>query len=259
MTPEKMFRPSQDAQRKPGPGDPGLPDPILPDPDAAIRRPSLLSPWREMLTPIDWLRLARDWRGLTTGEPGQSRTVLLVPGFGASPLSMKLIEQALRRRGHRPFDWGQGRNNGKVQQLLPRLIERCQELAGERGGKVVVLGWSLGGYLAREAARDRPDLVQKVITLGSPVIGGPSYTTVARWYEARGYDLAQIRQLVAERFETPLDVPTVAVYSKRDGIVSWRACIDNWSPDVRHFEVEATHFSMGSSPDVLGIILEELA
>ena len=229
-----------------------------PDPEAAIQRPGLLSPWREMFTPIDWLRLARDWRTLPKGEATQPRSAVLVPGFGASALSMKVIERALRRRGHRAYEWGQGRNDGKVQELLPRVIDRCEQVARAHGGPIEVIGWSLGGYLAREAARDRPDLVRKVITLGSPVIGGPSYTTVARWYEARGYDLSEIRQLVAERFEKPLDVPIIAVYSKRDGIVSWQACIDEWSPDVRHLEVSATHFSMGSSPDVLSIILDEL-
>ncbi|MEM1177584.1 MAG: alpha/beta fold hydrolase [Acidobacteriota bacterium] len=230
----------------------------IPDPDIGIRPPGFLDPWREMLTPLDWLRLARDWRGLPRGRAEQPQTAVLVPGFGASPLSMAFISQALKRRGHRPKGWGLGRNNGEVADLLPQLIERIEATSDEAGEPIALVGWSLGGYLAREAARDRPDLVSRVITLGSPVIGGPSYTRVAPLYEARGYDLAEIRRMVCERFEVPLEVPVLAVFSKRDGIVSWRACIDEWSPDVRHLEVSATHLSLGSSPDVLAAILEDL-
>ncbi|MEO1082716.1 MAG: alpha/beta fold hydrolase [Acidobacteriota bacterium] len=231
---------------------------LLPDPDIGIRPPSFLAPWREVLTPLDWARLARDWRGLPKGRAERPRTVVLVPGFGASPLSMSFISRALKRDGHAPTDWGLGRNTGEVADLLPQLIEKVEAASERAGEEVALVGWSLGGYLAREAARDRPELVSRVITLGSPVIGGPSYTRVAPLYEARGYDLAEIRQLVCERYEVPLEIPVLAIYSKRDGIVSWKACIDEWSPDVRHLEVGATHLSMGTSPDVLTAILDEL-
>ena len=73
-----------------------------------------------------------------------------------------------------------------------------------------LIGWSLGGYLAREAAREDPDLVHQVITLGSPVVGGPKYTLVAQ---------------VAARNSVPLRTPVVAIYS-RDAVVAWEACID---------------------------------
>jgi hypothetical protein len=98
-----------------------------------------------------------------------------------------------------------------------------------------------------------------VITLGSPVVGGPKYTVTARWYRERGFDVDHIEQVVAARYETPLEVPVVAIYSKRDRVVAWEACIDRWSPDVRHVEVSATHVGLGISARVVSVVADEVA
>lgn len=127
------------------------------------------------------------------------------------------------------------------------------------GGPVDLVGWSLGGYLARESARDHPASVRKVVALGSPVIGGTHFTMVAHGYRARGHNLAQLQRAVAERFATPLQVPVTAAYSKRDGVVVWQVCIDHWSPPVRHIDVSATHLGLGFAPHVLAIVTAELA
>jgi hypothetical protein len=95
-----------------------------------------------------------------------------------------------------------------------------------------------------------------VITLGAPVIGGPRYTATAERYRAQGHDLDELERAVAQRYATPLRVPVTAIYSKRDGIVSWQACVDRWSPDVRHVEVEETHLGLVLSPRVLAIVAD---
>lgn len=131
-------------------------------------------------------------------------------------------------------------------------------MTDELGEPLVAVGWSLGGYLAREVAREIPDRFRKVITLGSPIIGGPRFTAAAGWYLSHGFDLDQIEREVADRYRTPLVVPVVAIYSKRDGIVSWEACIDRWSPGVRHIEVDSTHLGLAFSPQVLDIVAGEV-
>ena len=122
-----------------------------------------------------------------------------------------------------------------------------------------LIGWSLGGYLAREAARERPQAAHQVITLGSPVVGGPKYTAVAGAYLRRGIDLDVIEAEVAARNRQPLDTPVTAVYSRSDGVVAWQACIDRHSTNVEHVEVETTHLGLGFSPEVFQIIAERLA
>jgi pimeloyl-ACP methyl ester carboxylesterase len=123
----------------------------------------------------------------------------------------------------------------------------------------VVVGWSLGGFIAREYAREHPGHVRKVITLGTPVIGGPRYTATARRYRAQGHDLDELERAVRSRYATPLTVPVTAVYSKRDGVVAWQACIDRWSPHVSHVEVDETHVGLVLSPRVLAIVAEAVA
>ena len=114
----------------------------------------------------------------------------------------------------------------------------------------MLIGWSLGGYICREAARDLPDIVDRVVTFGSPTKGGPKYTAAADFFRKRGMDLDWIEEEVAARESNPIQQPITAIYSRSDGIVDWRACIDHHSPNVRHVEVNAAHLGMGFNPAV---------
>jgi triacylglycerol lipase len=53
----------------------------------------------------------------------------------------------------------------------------------------------------------------------------------------------------------PLDVDFTAVYSKRDGIVDWRACVD---PEAKAVEVSASHVGMAVDPRVIDRVVEAL-
>ena len=61
-----------------------------------------------------------------------------------------------------------------------------------------------------------------------------------------------------QRYATPLRVPVTAIYSQRDGIVAWQACLDRWSPEVRHVVVDETHLGLVLSPHVLSLVADEL-
>jgi pimeloyl-ACP methyl ester carboxylesterase len=223
-----------------------------------IEPPGRLDTLQELRLPIDLLRWAPSWLTLKSGRAEQPRTAILCPGFGAGPRSMRVMEAFLRRRGHRARDWGLGRNTGDAKLLRSKLQPVVQESIAAHGQSVVLVGWSLGGYIAREYAREHPREVRKVITLGSPVIGGPRYTATAEWYRSQGHDLAAMERAVADRYAVPLRVPVTAIYSKRDGVVAWQACIDKWSAQVRHIEVSETHVGLGFAPCVLAIVAEEI-
>jgi pimeloyl-ACP methyl ester carboxylesterase len=224
-----------------------------------ISPPGRLGALQELRLPVDALRWLPAWlaasRPRTTDRP---RTVILLPGFGAGPASMRVMEAFLRRRGHHARDWGLGRNTGEAMQLRARLKEVIAQTLQRSGEPVVLVGWSLGGYIAREYAREHPAEISRVVTLGSPVVGGPRYTATAEWYRLQGHDLDEIERAVAHRYATPLRVPVSAIYSKRDGIVAWQACIDRWSPDVRHIEVSETHVGLGFAPGVLALVANEI-
>jgi pimeloyl-ACP methyl ester carboxylesterase len=145
-----------------------------------------------------------------------------------------------------------------VADLVPQVITLAERLARGSGAPIPILGWSLGGVLARETARERPDLVRRVITMGTPVIGGPKYTLTARAFSAQGADLDDIEAMVAARNRVPITVPVTAIWSKNDGVVDWRACIDRHNP-VEHVQVRATHLGMGASAEVFDVVARRLA
>ncbi|MFN2424815.1 MAG: alpha/beta fold hydrolase [Candidatus Binatia bacterium] len=220
---------------------------------------------------------------LATLPRGNGANVQLLPGYGANETSTAVLQGFLRLLGYRCWNWGLGRNHGNVAKLMPRVLARIQEIAPrvgseiapridsevspqagmaiapEAGMQVHLVGWSLGGYIAREAARERPDLIRSVITLGSPVVGGPKYTTVAARYRREGIDVDELERLVDARYDKPLATPVTAVFSKTDGIVAWEACIDRRSAGIEHVEVRTTHIGLGFCPEVYSIIANRLA
>jgi pimeloyl-ACP methyl ester carboxylesterase len=226
--------------------------------DEPIPEPGAFHALKELRLPIDALRWTSEWPALSRVHAARRRTVLLLPGIGANEQSLAVLRGFLRRTGHDVHDWGLGRNTGNVAALREAVLERVSALGRKARRRVVLVGWSLGGYIAREVAREQPERVRKVVTLGSPVVGGPRYTAMAAWYRARGQDLEKIEQRIAARYRQPLRVPVAAIYSKRDGVVAWQACIDRWSRNVRHIEVDETHIGLVLSPRVLAIVAAEV-
>jgi pimeloyl-ACP methyl ester carboxylesterase len=187
------------------------------------------------------------------------RPVMVLPGFESGDESTIMLRLYLERRGYKCRSWQWGRNSGEAPEYIPRVIHEVSDLVAESGSEVSLIGWSLGGFLAREAARERPDLVHSVITLGSPVIGGPRYTAIAPIYEARGYDLDAIEAWVRDHTAVPIKVSVTAIYSRLDGIVSWQSCLDENEPMVDYVEVQTTHLGLGFSPEVYRIIAKRLS
>ena len=225
---------------------------------AALQRPGFWSLAREAQALRELPRLVWNLRDLARQPRGAGDPVLVFPGFGAGDESTFLLRAYLHGLGYRVRGWGLGRNDGDVPGLIPRVADVVTRAASEVGA-VRLVGWSLGGYLAREAARERPEAVERVVTLGTPVAGGPKYTVAAGFYSQRGYDLDEIEAEVERRNAVPLETPVTAVFSRTDAVVSWQACIDRASPGVEHVEVDSTHVGMGLSPDVYRIVAHRLA
>lgn len=222
---------------------------------------------------------------LSSRKPSTGTRVMLLPGFGADDYSMKPLQYFLERSGHAAEGWGLGRNlagmnldhcvddlsegwpvdrsrpyNGEaaVPYLADRVVERIEARAAESGQTFTLIGWSLGGYLAREAARDLPEVVDRVITLGSPIVGGPKYTATAGTFRKRGLDLDWIEEEIEKREARPIEQPITAIYSKSDAIVDWVAAIDRRSPNVEHVEVDGAHLGLAFNPRVWRIVLDSL-
>lgn len=189
--------------------------------------------------------------------PRGKQTVICFPGFGTGDIFTAPLRGALRSLGHRPHGWGFGINRGEVEGMIDKVTHMVHDRVQRTGRPAALIGWSLGGIFAREVARDEPALVSRVITYGTPVIGGPRYTRGAAVY---GEDqVTHIETVVEERNRIPINRPITALYTTSDNIVDWRACIDTFSPDVENLEVSSTHAGMGIDPDVWSIIARRLA
>jgi pimeloyl-ACP methyl ester carboxylesterase len=189
---------------------------------------------------------------------GDGHSVLVLPGFGGSDVSTRPLRRALIRLGYDAHGWGQGRNTGMRASLRADLDRRIESLHRERG-KVTLIGWSLGGIYARELARAAPGRVRRVITLGSPFNHHPRANNADRLYRWVNGGSEEIDWQGFERRRVPPPVPCTAIYSKSDGIVHWRCCLEDAAPNTENVEVRGSHMGLGANVHVLRVIAERLA
>lgn len=182
-------------------------------------------------------------------HPRGSGHILFLPGFATDDSITYPFRAYLDSLGYSTSGWGLGMNHGNVPKLLPKVYKLVRSTYKDKRKKIILIGWSLGGYLAREAARNYPEMIHMVITLGSPVVGGPKYTSVRNIFEWNGTNIDRLEDEIDSRFEVPIEVPVFAFYSKQDNIVSWQACIDYYSPKIRHIVLQTSHIGFLYSPD----------
>lgn len=205
--------------------------------------PSRWGLWREAAVSIELANLALRYPALTRCKRTFHHPVVLFPGFGTDEVAMTVLRHYLKTIGAEVHHWGLGRNHGYVPDLLAQALPRVQQLATAQK-PVHLVGWSLGGYIAREVARELPEQVARVATLGSPVVGGPKYTAVGKLYKSWGFDLEAMARDVERRAAVPIQNEILAIYSKADAVVDWQACIDQRSPNVTHAEVRGSHLGL---------------
>lgn len=190
---------------------------------------------------------------------GDGHPVLVFPGFIASGVSTRPLRDFLARQGYAAHCWQQGRNLGLYDGLEERMHERVRDIRRRYGRKVSLVGWSLGGVFAREVARQIPDDVRLVITLGSP-FGAPKANHSWRLYNLLSD--TKIEELDPARFERmrePPPVPSTAIYSESDGITAWQSCLERSGPLSESIEVSGSHCGLGVNPLVYTAIADRLA
>ena len=178
--------------------------------------------------------------------------ILVLPGFLASDLSTKPFREALMARGWEVHGWGLGLNRGACQNMLGRVVELVDQIAGD--GKVVLIGWSFGGLYAREVAKVRPDRIDRVITMGTPFSGDPRANNLWRTYEKiAGYPVDQTPFDVKLNEKPP--VPTTALWSRGDGIVAPACARGLPNESDRRIQVNCSHIGYMTKPAVLERVL----
>jgi len=221
--------------------------------------PSLLSIAGESLSAIEIVRLLIASPRLRQQTRGNGEPVVVLPGLSAGDASTYLLRGYLKQLGYTTYGWALGRNHGDFRSLVPKVKDRVRGIWERSDRPVHIIGWSFGGILAREVGRDHPHMVAQVITMGSPIVGGSKYTSLAGLYESRGADLDKMEASIDKFEKTPIKVPLTSIYTKRDGVVGWQASIDRYNSHTDHIEVDTTHLGLGFSPEVFEILAKKLA
>lgn len=221
--------------------------------DARGPRPTLLA--REFLWPIEPVR--RKFDRFNVSPTAHPKQVMLLPGFGAHPIRMRWMAQQLEKAGHTAKRWGQGYNLGATADRVRKVEERLVDLHSKCGSPIVLIGWSLGGVMARELAKLHPDKVAKVITMGSPFSGSPRANNGWRAYQAIAGHRVDEPQIETDVAAKP-PVETVALWSPRDGIVHHRSACGKAGERDRAIALRCSHMGFVLTNEAVAAVLKEL-
>ena len=200
---------------------------------------------------------------LASAPQGDGHPVLVLPGFVTTDVSTRVLRAFLKRMGYDAHPWELGRNLGPkaIGAEGEKLIARLRAVHEMTGQKVSIVGWSLGGVMARQLSRRAPEAVRQVITLGSPFTGSPKATNAWRAYQiltGHQIDGDDARAQLSESEQAP-PVPSTSIFSREDGVVAWQNCIEPNGAETDNIQVHGSHCGLGVNPAVLYAIADRLA
>lgn len=189
---------------------------------------------------------------------GDAHPVIALPPFGAADQFTVALRLFLRKQGYDVRRWGHPEILG-LHRLVHVAAERVRQVRGETGRRVTLIGHSLGGVYAREVARFAPDDVRSVITLGSPINELKANHVWPMFEATSGTRVSSLPAEFAARMAEAPPVPTTSLYSRTDGVVAWRSCIDHSPGQVENVEVPSSHVGLPSNPWALHVVADRLA
>lgn len=177
---------------------------------------------------------------------------------------MRVLHSWLQRIGYSAHLSGIVFNVRASEHMLAGLRHRLAEIQAVERTRVSVIGHSRGGLLAKVLAQRRPDTVEQVIALGSPladqldiapitqaavgVVRTANEIGFGRRYRSEGRFAYDLRQ--------PPVVPTTSIYTRSDDVVNFRSCI---RPDIPAIAVWGSHNGLVINPEVYRLLGRLLA
>ncbi len=223
-----------------------------------LRAPNLLLMMLEGRAAWEYAALIAATPWLRQLPPGDGHPVIVFPGLGANDVTTLPMRRFLDDLGYVTHPWGQGFNFGPRHGVLEKCHADIRALFKHHARHVSLIGWSLGGLYARELAKELPEHVRCVLTMGTPFTGHPRATNAWRFFEFVSGQTVSDPNLIAQLKKTP-PVPTTSIYSRSDGIVSWRCSVEQPGPMTENIELHSSHCGLGLNPLAMYVVADRLA
>jgi alpha-beta hydrolase superfamily lysophospholipase len=206
----------------------------------------------------DWVRGRFSENKLARHHPGDGRPVIVLPGLLTSDKRTKMLRRVLGKAGYATYGWGLGYNMPVTPDIFERFGAQVDLVQQREGQAVTLVGWSLGGLIARAYAAHAPENIAGVVTLGSPFSGNARSNRAWKVYEMLADHKVDSPPVPFDRSSKP-PVPTAAIWSRRDGIIAVESA--RGEPHQHDVEVEIAcgHLAMSCAPDALEAVLKLLA
>ena len=222
--------------------------------NANIPPPPLFNILLETRSIAEWSSMFWLYPFIPKHKSKKEKPVLLMPPYLGNDNSTRFVRKYLKSVGFKTYKWDLGVNmiNSKS---LPKLIEKLDEIYEKHQEKVSLVGWSGGGIFAKIIANRYPEKVEKLITIGSPVWGVQNMKTpIIKTIEfVRGTKLKERNLKFIKELEVIPKVPITCIYTKTDGLIPWKNCMEaeTYRNDIKNVEVFGSHCGLGANATVL--------
>ena len=219
-----------------------------------IPQPPLFNMVMETRSVIEWTSIYCLYPFIPKRIKGQGKPVMLIPPYLGDDFSTSFVRKYLKSLGFTTYKWELGFNMVKSH-YIPRLEEKLADIYDKHQEKVSIVGWSGGGIFAKIMANRHPDQVEQILTIGSPIWGvmdmkTPVYGLLEFF---RGKSLKERNERFLSELEPIPNVPVTCIYTKTDGLVPWKHCMEAETSrkDIKNIEVFGSHSGMGANVSVL--------
>lgn len=227
-----------------------------------IPKPPLFNMLLETRSVLEWASIYAIYPFIPKRIEGNGRPVLLIPPYLGDDYATSFVRRYLKSLGFTTYKWEMGFNMVKSH-YIPRLEEKLDDIYGAHGEKVSVVGWSGGGIFAKIMANRHPKQVEQIVTIGSPIWGVMDMKTpvygILEFF--RGSSLKERNKRFLEELEPIPKVPVTCIYTKTDGLVPWKHCMEaeSYSDTIKNIEVFGSHSGLGANASVLMITANALS
>lgn len=227
-----------------------------------IPKPPLFNMLLETRSVLEWASIYAIYPFIPKRIEGNGRPVLLIPPYLGDDYATSFVRRYLKSLGFTTYKWEMGFNMVKSH-YIPRLEEKLDDIYGAHGEKVSLVGWSGGGIFAKIMANRHPKQVEQIVTIGSPIWGVMDMKTpvygILEFF--RGSSLKERNKRFLEELEPIPKVPVTCIYTKTDGLVPWKHCMEaeSYSDTIKNIEVFGSHSGLGANASVLMITANALS